>query len=217
MDEQRRKLAILIERVQRLIGDHAEMNQHYEAVALSQTILHETLGDRHPLMQTLNSVIEDYNGSKIDGACRALITLYEQGLLASPRLQVAKELEEDVLDVAERQIKAVERQEDPSQKQLRLAVAAFLCGASLEDTLRRLCEKHGVDYDTANTSISKLQSALYLPAKGIEFISKSENAQISAWGQTRNKADHGHFSELTLTEVQIMIMGVRAFIDKHLP
>jgi hypothetical protein len=35
MDEQRRKLAMLIERVQRLIGEHAEADQHYEAITLA--------------------------------------------------------------------------------------------------------------------------------------------------------------------------------------
>jgi hypothetical protein len=58
---------------------------------------------------------------------------------------------------------------------------------------------------------------MYQPSKGVEHISNSENKQITAWGDTRNKADHGKFSELTQTEVISIIIGTRAFIDKHLP
>jgi hypothetical protein len=44
----------------------------------------------------------------------------------------------------------------------------------------------------------------------------SENKQITAWGDTRNKADHGKFAEITQTEVITMIMGIRSFLDKNL-
>jgi hypothetical protein len=71
-------------------------------------------------------------------------------------------------------------------------------------------------YDTQRSSIAKLQAALYQPSKQVEVISQSENKQITAWGDTRNKADHGRFSEITQTEIVVMIMGVRSFIDKHL-
>ena len=63
-------------------------------------------------------------------------------------------------------------------------------------------------YDAQRTSISKLQAVLFQPSKQIEVISASENKQITAWGDTRNKADHGRFSEITHTEVVAMVMGV---------
>jgi hypothetical protein len=58
---------------------------------------------------------------------------------------------------------------------------------------------------------------LFQPSKQIEAISTSENKQITAWGDTRNKADHARFSEITHTEVVAMVIGVRAFIERHLP
>jgi hypothetical protein len=54
------------------------------------------------------------------------------------------------------------------------------------------------------------------PSKQVEVISSSENKQITAWGDTRNKAGHGKFADLTYAEVS-MVLGVRAFIDRHLP
>src|SRR5262249_33739170 len=91
-----------------------------------------------------------------------------------------------------------------------------LAGASLEDALRRLCDARGIKYDPQRTSISKLQAALFQPSKQIEVISSSENKQITVWGDTRNKADHGRFGDITHTEVVAMVLGVRAFIA-HLP
>ena len=52
--------------------------------------------------------------------------------------------------------------------------------------------------------------------KQIEMISLSENKHITAWGDTRNKADHGRFDEITSVEVVGMVTGVRALIEKHL-
>ena len=67
------------------------------------------------------------------------------------------------------------------------------------------------------STIAKLQPALYQPSKQTEIISGSDNKQITACGDTRNKADHGKFSELTFSEVLSMTIGVRGFIDRHLP
>ena len=158
---------------------------------------------------------KDWNGAP--AASRTVITLFEQGSLKSPRLAIAHEIEGDLLDIAQAQTQAAENNNDPNQKQLQLAIAAFLAGASLEDSLRRLCDSRGITYDAQRTTISKLQSALFQPSKQIEVISSSENKQITAWGDTRNKADHGKFGEITYAEVLTMVIGVRAFIDKHLP
>ena len=126
-------------------------------------------------------------------------------------------IEGDIIDIAQGQAQAAETAKDANQKQLQLAIAVFLVGASLEDALRRLCDAHGIAYEGGRTTISKLQTALYQPAKQVEIISVSETKQITTWGDTRNKADHGRFAEITQTEVVTMLMGVRAFLDKHLP
>lgn len=217
MNELAQRHASLIAKMRSLIGEDTHIGQTHEAVALAQTLLHDTLGERHPMMATLKAFVQKPDYSQGQGTCRTIITLYEQGALTNPRLQIAKELEEDVIDVADRQWREAEKEQDVATKQMRLAVAAFLSGAALEDALRRMCDKDGLPYDAANASLSKLQAALYSPSNGVEIISKSENSQISAWGQTRNNADHGKFSLVTSVEVQSMLVGIRAFIDKHLP
>jgi hypothetical protein len=210
-------LEALINYIRRLSDEDQGVTQYYEAAALAQTVLHDTVGGSHPLMAVLRSALEKPDWERAVAASRSVLTLFEQGGLTSPRLVIAHEIEGNILDIAQSQVQAAETAQDAVQKQVRLAIAAFLTGATLEDALRRLCDARGITYDAQRASISKLQSSLFQPAKQIEVISSSENKQITAWGDTRNKADHGKFTDITQAEVMSMVIGVQAFIDRHLP
>jgi hypothetical protein len=206
-----------IERIRGLNGDRMGMRAYYEAASLAQSVLYDTVGGSHPLMAALDNALKSADWQRAVAASRSVVALYDEGALQSPRLAIAHEIEGDIIDIAQAQAQAAETSKDPTQKQVQLAIAAFLAGATIEDALRRLCDARGMAYDAQRTSISKLQAVLFQPSKQIEVISVSENKQITVWGDTRNKADHGRFSEITHTEVVAMVMGVRAFIDRHLP
>lgn len=167
-------------------------------------------------MVALESALKAADSMRARAASRGVVALYDEGALKSPRLAIAREIEGDILDIAQGQAEAAENAKDPAHRQVHLGIAAFLAGASLEDALRRLCDARGLTYDAQRTSLSKLQAALYQPSKQIEAISQSENKHVTAWGDTRNKADHGRFSEITHTEVVSMVLGVRTLIEKHL-
>jgi hypothetical protein len=205
-----------VEKARHLIGG-GHSSHWAEAATLLESVLHDTAGGKHPSSAALVKALTNQNWASLQGICRAIVALYDTKALANPRLNIAHEIEGNLLDVAEEQIKVAASNRDTGQKQMQLAIGAFLAGAALEDALRRLCDAHQLQYDAQKTSISKLQAALYQPAKQIEVISSSETKQITAWGDTRNKADHGKFGEITETEVTMMVMGVRSFIDKHLP
>lgn len=205
-----------VDRIRQLTGEENGIAEYYEAVSIAQSVVHDTVGGSHPVMHALEKSLSDKDWSKAIGASRAVITLYEQGSLKSPRLSIAAEIETDLLVTAQTQAQAAEKNTDQDSKTIQIAIAAFLTGSALEDALRRLCDANQLPYDVSNSSISKLQSALYQPSNQIEVISSSDNKQITAWGDTRNKATHGKFKELTLTEVVTMIMGAQSFIDRHL-
>jgi len=206
-----------INHIRRLTADGLTARNYYEAASLAQSVLHDTVGGSHPIMAALDNALKSADWQRAVAASKAVVTLYDEGALQSPRLAIAHEIEGDIIEIAQAQAQAAETSKDPTQKHVQLGIAAFLAGATLEDALRRLCEARGMAYDAQRTSISKLQAVLFQPSKQIEVISGSENKQITAWGDTRNKADHGRFSEITHTEVVAMVMGVRAFIDRHLP
>ena len=205
-----------IDRIRRLIDGQTSADAYYEAVSIAQSVVHDTVGGSHPVMRALAQTLPDRDLAKAVGASRAVVSMFEEDALKSPRLAIAGEIETDILVTARSQTIAAENNSNQESKTIQIAIAAFLAGSVLEDALRRLCDANQISYDINNTSISKLQSALYQPSSHIEIIGRSDNKQITAWGDTRNKADHGKFKELTLTEVVTMIMGVQSFIDRHL-
>ena len=219
------KIQDRIDRIKDLIkeGDRNTPNDKlYEATALAQSIIYDIRGANHPLMTNLDRANQMIAGHMIGegsatGACQSVIALHEQGALNSPRLEIAHEIEGDILNIAQKQVEAAEPNTNTTHKVIQRAIAAFLAGAALEDALRRLCTDNGINYNPQQTSISQLQTALYQPANQIEIISQSDTKAITKWGDTRNKADHGRFSEITHSEVLTMVIGVQGFIDKHLP
>ena len=211
------KIKNLIEKIRYLSGEGREWVENLEAVSLAQWVVHDTVGGNHPLMTALDEALKSGDWSNTVAASRSVITVYDEGGLSSPRLAIAHEIEGDILDIAQKQVDASEKNTDATHKQLQIGIAAFLAGAALEDVLRRLCDANSINYNPQRTSISGLQTALYQPANQIEVVSGSENKQITSWGDTRNTADHGRFSEITRSEVLSMVIGVRGFIDKHLP
>src|ERR1043166_2730732 len=134
-----------IEKMRSLLPQSRDLSAIKEAAVLGQSVLHDTVGDSHPAMKVLDQGLEmtDYSAvAPIQAGCRTIFMLYETGGLESPRLRIAREMEGDVLDIAEAQAMAAEATTDPGRKQIRLAIAAFLAGAALEDALRRLCDRH---------------------------------------------------------------------------
>ena len=203
-----------IEKIRGLIEGSTE--ELLEAVSLARSLVYDIRGDNHPLMGDLGKarqLLIVHRSESAIATCRSVIALHETGGLSSPRLEIAHEIEGDILDIAQKQVEMSEGNTNATHKQLQIGIAAFLAGAALEDALRRLCDASGISYNP-RTSISKLREALYQP---LEVISRSDNTQITAWGDTRNTADHGRFSEITHSEVLSMIIGVRGFIDRHLP
>jgi hypothetical protein len=205
-----------IEKIRQLLATDSG-TEWFEGGSLAQSVLHDTVGSAHPLATSIRQATETNNSRRVLAASRAVVSLFDEGGLRSPRLAIAHEIEGGILDIADVQVQSAERETDSTKRQVSLAIAAFLAGAALEDALRRLCDARALPYDAQRTSVAKLQTALFQPSKQIEVISGSDNKQITAWGDTRNKADHGKFSELTHSEVLTMTIGVRAFIDRHLP
>jgi len=92
--------------------------------------------------------------------------------------------------------------------------AAVMAGGVLEQHLRELCRKHGVDpamtngkpkmTDTMNTDLAKASA-----------YGKIEQKQMTAWAGIRNAAAHGEYTKYDDNQVRQMIAGIRDFIAKH--
>lgn len=92
--------------------------------------------------------------------------------------------------------------------------AAAVTGAVLEDSLRKLCARHGVTW-TGHSSISLLNDALHKA----QVYTKTQWRQIQAWGDLRNAVDHHNFTDpadIDPNDIKRVIEGVRDFIVRYL-
>ena len=95
--------------------------------------------------------------------------------------------------------------------------AAVITGSTLEEHLRKLCIKNGIDIEIMSSGKLRSKKAdgmnSDLAKQGV--YSKLEQKSVTAWLDLRNKAAHGNYSEYNDNQVKQMIMGVRDFIVRN--
>ena len=95
--------------------------------------------------------------------------------------------------------------------------AAVLCGAVLEDALRRLCDRQTppVPPDKPNGRPKALNDLIQDLQKANAF-NKPKAGQLRGWAQVRNSAAHGKFEEFSRDDVELMVKGVKNFLADFL-
>ena len=134
------------------------------------------------------------------GILRAVDEDLEEGLLTDVRTLVSAEVFTDFLGMAKHLLERGYR--DP---------AASLCGAVLEQGLRRIATKEGIkvrDRDDLGALNQKLA------AKGV--YTRLVQKRVTVWTDVRNAADHGEFSQYSKTDVEEMHTGVGSFLAARL-
>lgn len=125
---------------------------------------------------------------------------FQDGFLIEIRNLIRAELLDDFLSQAEMLL-----------EQGYYLAAASLGGAVLEDTLRKLCDKHSIAYpertkiDTLNIELARA-----------EIYDKLVQKEITAKADIRNNADHGHFDKFNSQDVEDMLRWVRRFVSEYL-
>jgi hypothetical protein len=134
------------------------------------------------------------------GILKALKDDIENGFLTNIKELVVAEVFTDFLDIATHLLEAGYK--DP---------AASLVGAVLEDGLRKICEKHGVQVRNSD-DIGSLNTKL----ADKEVYNRLDQKQIQAWKAIRDSADHGKFSEYKAEHVKALLEGVQRFLTENL-
>ncbi len=89
--------------------------------------------------------------------------------------------------------------------------AAVIAGSVLEDHLRNLAKKAGLDVETEDGHPLKADR-LNADLARAEVYNKLEQKRVTAWLDLRNKAAHGHYSEYDESHVAALIRDVRDFL-----
>jgi hypothetical protein len=88
--------------------------------------------------------------------------------------------------------------------------AAVISGSVLEEHLRKLCQKNSIDVLKSDGSPKKADT-LNADLSGSNIYPKLDQKNVTAWLDLRNKAAHGHYSEYTKEQVELMLQSVRDF------
>lgn len=90
-------------------------------------------------------------------------------------------------------------------------LAAMLTGTILENSVRKLCKRMGLDdgkYKPLTQLIDKL--------KKNNVFNKHQANELKHWKNIRNDVAHGQFENLTPNDVEKMIAGVKRFVGDYL-
>jgi hypothetical protein len=167
-------------------------------------LLAGTLGREHVYYKAFEDRVESsahiHNVKAGIGILRGLLQDVNNGYLVDVANLVSAEVFTDFLDMAQHLLERGYK--DP---------AASLCGAVLEDGLRRIAGNSGLTVRNREDL-----SSLNAKCAQKELYSRLMQKKIQVWADIRNYADHGHFSDYTPEDVKGMVEGVGSFLANAL-
>ncbi len=203
--EKYRQLISDIDRIIRIAGNQTwpDTTVVQRVITEAMNLIKKTCGDTSDHYVRLRNITDkDYHPNRADqykGIIEAAYNDYKDGF-ANLDSFVRAEIFEDFLSMAEYLI-----------EQGYYVPAASLAGGVLEDSLRKLCDKHNIIYP-AKTKIGSLNTDLAKARAYNALVSK----QIIANADIRNNADHGKVKEFTEQNVKDMVEWIRRFIIDYL-
>lgn len=170
--------------------------------AQTLTALRDILGPEHTYTKAFDEAAtgsQEYNVRSGISIVEHAAADIANGYLAGMESLIAGEVFGNFLEMAEHLLQSGYK--DP---------AASLCGAVLENGLRRICENHSITVG-ANDDLS----ALNQKCTQAKLYNNLVRQQIQQWTTLRNYADHGKFAEYSKGQVVTMVTGIRDFLAKH--
>ena len=186
---------------------HPAENDYYRFRTQSMNLIRRSCGEDSDHYRELGRIADDEKTSTHSyyfincfGVLEAAQRDFERGVLFDMRALISAEALGDFIEQAETLLAAGY-----------YAPAASLAGAVLEDTLRKLCERHNVELP-ASTKIDRLNSNLARAGVYDKLVQK----RITVLADIRNNADHGHFHKFAKSDVEDLVKWVRSFSSDYL-
>ncbi|TDN35877.1 hypothetical protein E4631_24615 [Hymenobacter sp. UV11] len=179
--------------------------------AASLSFIKNVFGENHTFYKEFEEVVS-YDKAKslnsVDrgiGVLRAIKQELDGGWLFTVRNIVAADIFTDFLEMANYLL--VEGYKDP---------AAVMIGGVLEEHLRQLCNRNGIDIAVHKDGkdIPKTADRMNADLAGAGIYSRLYHKGVTGWLDLRNKAAHGHYNEYDKKQVEIMEQSVVDFITK---
>ncbi len=210
-----------INQLQRLLDTHADMQRRSQyndlsdlpkvdrqgLVTSSIAAIHRISGDNSTYskeiekVQSLNKYLHEHT-SDIMGIVSALKYDIENGYLQSLVEIIHADIFSDFLDMAN-------HLNENGYKD----AAAVIAGSTLENHIKQLCDKHGIDINDEKAKPKKA-SSLNVELTKENVYEKLDSKNVTAWFDLRNKAAHGNYSEYNTDQVKLLISSIQDFIAR---
>lgn len=142
-----------------------------------------------------------YNIPLLVGMLQALRADYEAGFLTTVEELIHADIFSDFLEMARYLLE--EGYKD---------AAAVIAGGVLEEHLRKLCERNGIQ--TTASGRPKKAEAMNSDLTTGGAISKLDQKNLTAWLDLRNKSAHARYSEYSQQQVELLVQGIQDFITR---
>lgn len=150
-----------------------------------------------------DQVFEQTRAHRLIGIVQALRVDVAAGYIDKMSARIRGELFSDFLEMAQHLLD--QGYKDP---------AAVVAGSALEEHLRQMCLRAGIDLLAAPAQPKKAD-VLNADLAKAGTCSKLEQKDVTAWLGLRNSAAHGKYSDYDAGRVGLMIAGIREFISRH--
>jgi hypothetical protein len=142
---------------------------------------------------------------RLYGLLLGLKTAYQNDLLESIEQEIRADVFNDFLEMAEFFLLQGDLYKHP---------AAFLIGGVLEEHLRKLAIKNGIDLTKENGKYRQAED-LNIDLRKKEVYNDNERKSITAWLGLRNDADHAHWTSYSIEKVEVMLKDVRRIVNQY--
>jgi hypothetical protein len=169
----------------------------------------DLFGEEHPYYKIFREVTKHYRDSAVNSGIEILDNIraeIENGWLTSIKGIVSAEIFSDFLEMAEHLLE--NNYKDP---------AAVMIGSVLEEHIRQLCLKNGIDttYEKDGKIINLKADRMNSELAKAGIYNKLDQKNVTALLDLRNKAAHGNYAEYNKQQVQLMYDSVFNFITRN--
>ena len=166
-------------------------------------------GEEHPYYKEFNEALKYSYESSVSSAKEIIHNIkseIENGWLDSIKGIVSAEIFTDFLEMAEHLLQ--NDYKDP---------AAVMIGSVLEEHLRQLCLKNGIDitYEKDGKILNLKADRMNSELAKASIYNKLDQKNITALLDLRNKAAHGNYSEYDKNQVDLMYKSVFDFLSRN--
>lgn len=204
----------LIERANEVLNSEFKVDNHrfvdnelfHSFSSGSRSFLESTFGKDHAYFKEFESSVNNATPHSAKAGLGILVAVRDEmagGWIDSAKGLVSAEIFADFLEMADHLLE--EKYKD---------AAAVITGSVLEEHLRQLCQKNGIDVEFVNNGKVKPKKADLLNADLAKnaVYNKLDQKNVTAWLDLRNKAAHGKYNEYSIEQVALMLQGVSDFM-----